>query len=131
MLAYSVGLVVFALSRDVVVSFVAIAVMGFLDSISTITRHSVMQLASPAHLRGRVMANMGTVTRGTTPLSQLQSGILAGVFGAPLALGAAAAIVAIAASVTGRTNVQLWRFSREEAQAAEPDVAEPEVAEPA
>lgn len=131
MLAYSVGLVVFALSRDVVVSFVAIAVMGFLDSISTITRHSVMQLASPAHLRGRVMANMGTVTRGTTPLSQLQSGVLSGIFGAPLALGAAAVIVAVAASVTGRTNRQLWRFSREEAQVAEPDVAEPEVAEPA
>jgi len=131
MLAYSVGLVVFALSRDVVLSFVAIAVMGFLDSISTITRHSVMQLASPAHLRGRVMANMGTVTRGTTPLSQLQSGVLSGLFGAPLALGAAAAIVAVAAAVTGRTNRQLWRFSREEAQVTEPEVAEPEVAEPA
>lgn len=119
MLLYSAVLIVLALSQNFVLSFAAIAAAGFLDSISTVTRHSVMQLASPGHLRGRVMANMGTITRGTTPLSQLQSGFLSAAVGGPLALVAGAVVIAIAASLTGRLNGDLWRFSREEYQLAD------------
>jgi MFS family permease len=120
MLTYCAFLLVFAASREFLVTYAAIAVMGFLDSISTVTRHSVMQLASPAHLRGRVMANMGTITRGTTPLSQLQSGLLSGVIGGPLALAVAAGILFVAATVTARTNTELWQFSRVEPELGEP-----------
>jgi MFS family permease len=114
MLAYAAALLVFAVSGNFLLSFGAIAAMGLLDSLSTVTRHSVMQLASPSHLRGRVMGNMGTVTRGTTPLAQLESGVVSGALGGPLALVAAAGVLAVAATYMGRTNQALWEFSRDE-----------------
>jgi len=54
---------------------------------------------------------MGLIGRGIGPLAETQSGALAGVIGAPWAIGMAAAIVAAAAAVTTRTNKALWTFS--------------------
>lgn len=113
MLGYAAALVVFAISRNYVLSFAAIAATGLLDSLSTVTRHSVMQMATPGRMRGRVMANMGTVTRGTSTLAQTQSGVLAGALGAPLAVLTTAAALALSAGLTARTNPTLWRFRRD------------------
>jgi len=114
MLAYAVALFILAASTIYVLSFAAIAAMGLLDSLSTVTRHSVMQLATPGHIRGRVMANMGTVTRGTGPTAELLSGLLSGLAGGAVALVAAATTLVAAAGITARTNRTLWRFSRDD-----------------
>jgi MFS family permease len=114
MLSYVVALLGLAFSTVYPLSFLAIAAMGLLDSLSTVTRHSVMQLASPAEMRGRVMANMGTVTRATTPTSELLSGALSGLFGARIALLIGAGTLVTAASLTARTNPELMRFSRDD-----------------
>jgi hypothetical protein len=67
-----------------------------------------MQLAAPGHMRGRVMANMRTVTGGIGPLAQAQSGFLASVIGGPLAIAVAGAALALSATVVGRTSPELW-----------------------
>lgn len=113
--AYAAALVAFAVSREYTLSFAALALSGLWDALMTVTRHSVLQLAAPGHMRGRVMANMRTVTGGVGPLAQTQSGILADAIGPPLAVVAAAAALAIAAGVTARANPALWSFSRDEA----------------
>jgi outer membrane lipoprotein SlyB len=65
-------------------------------------------------MRGRIMANMRTVTGGIGPLAQAQSGFLAGAIGGSLATLTAAVALAIAAATLGRTNRQLWQFSRDD-----------------
>lgn len=109
--AYAAALVVFALSRDYATSILALALLGSLDLLITVTRNSIMQLAAPSHMRGRVMANMGTITRGVGPLAETQSGLVAGITGAPLAIIGAAVALATAAAITVRANPALWRFS--------------------
>jgi MFS family permease len=109
---YAAALVLFALSTEYVVSFLLLAATGLLDTLITVTRLSVAQLAAPPHMRGRVMANMRMVTGGIGPLSQTQSGLVAGAIGAPLALIGAAAALSSAAVVTARANVALWTFDR-------------------
>jgi MFS family permease len=109
--AYAAALVLLALSRDYTTSILALALLGSLDLLITVTRNSIMQLAAPSHMRGRVMANMGTITRGVGPLAETQSGLVAGITGAPLAIIGAAVALATAAAITVRGNPTLWRFS--------------------
>jgi Transmembrane secretion effector len=120
MLAYAVALVALAAARNFALAFALLAVIGIFDALSTVARHSISQLVAPAELRGRVMANMGVVTRGIGPLAQTQSGALAGLIGAPLAVVVAAVGVAGATAYTARNNPALWRFRHD---AAPPDVS--------
>lgn len=111
-LAYAVAAVAIAFSPTYALTFALLAAIGLLDSLATVLRHSVMQLAAPPHMRGRVMANMGTVTRGTSPLAETQSGLLAGALGPRVAILIAAGVVAAAAAVTGYRNGALMAFMR-------------------
>jgi MFS family permease len=111
-LGYAATLVAFAVSHDYLLSIGILAVSGLLDVLTTVNRLSIMQLAAPARMRGRIMANMRTVTGGIGPLAQAQSGILAGAIGGSLATLTAAVALAVAAATLGRTNRQLWEFSR-------------------
>jgi MFS family permease len=116
-LAYAATLVGFALSRSFELAFVTLAISGFFDSVISVTRSSVLQLAAPLGMRGRVMANLGTVTRGLGPLGQTQSGVLAGAFGGPAAVFGSALVLAVNAVLTVRGNPALWRFSRSDPDA--------------
>jgi transmembrane secretion effector len=107
-LAYAAALVTFAVSGSFGLSLAILAVTGLLDVLTTVTRLSIMQLAAPGHMRGRVMANMRTVTGGIGPLAQAQSGFLASLIGGPLAIAVAGAALALSATVVGRTSPELW-----------------------
>jgi hypothetical protein len=109
--AYAAMLAFVAFASSYPVMFVALAVIGTLDVIVSITRNSILQLAAPEHMRGRVMANMGLVTRGIGPFAETQSGTLAGLMGAQLAVLTAAVALGAGAALTARFNRALWRFS--------------------
>lgn len=110
-LVYSVVLAVVAVSSNYAVTLVSLTVVGALEVLVTVTRNSLMQLAAPEHMRGRVMANMGTITRGIGPLAETQSGTLASAIGPHLGVLAAAIAIGAAAAATARFNRTLWRFS--------------------
>jgi MFS family permease len=114
-LGYAAALVVFAFAGNYLLAFAALAATGLLDALQTVTRMSIMQLAAPGPMRGRVMANMGTVTRGIGPLAQTQSGVLAGLIGPPLAVVTAGVALAASALLTGRANRALWDFRHDDA----------------
>ncbi len=77
----------------------------------TVSRLSIAQLSAPPGMRGRVMANMATVSRGTGTLSQTQSGISAGLLGPAPAVVAAALALGVAAAATIRASPALWAFT--------------------
>jgi hypothetical protein len=110
-IAYSCVLVLFVLSPNYVFSLVVLACLGALEVLLTVTRSTMMQLAAPGHMRGRVMANMGTVTRGFGPLAETQSGVTATLLGPSLSVLVAAGVVGLAAGLTATFNRELWRFS--------------------
>ena len=112
-IAYAASLVLFAASRDYMLSFAALALLGLFDVLVSVTRMSVMQLIAPARMRGRVMGNVRMVSAASSQLSQTQSGVMAGAFGGPLAIVAAACALATAAAVTTRIHPALWHFSRD------------------
>lgn len=107
-------LLVVAASPVFGLTFIALGVTGYLDSVITVTRHSILQLAAPAEMRGRVMANMGTVTNGVGPLAQVQSGVLVGALGVPIAIVVSSGALLVATVVTARANAAMWAFRFDE-----------------
>ncbi|MBX3030251.1 MAG: MFS transporter [Chloroflexi bacterium] len=109
-LIYAAVMLVVAGSPLVVITCLALAATGLLDSLVTVVRHSVLQLAAPGDKRGRIMANMAVVSNGVAPLSQVQTGLLTSLLGPPLGIATAACALALTSGVVAFRNRTLWVF---------------------
>ncbi|WP_428908256.1 MFS transporter [Niallia sp. Krafla_26] len=79
---YGLATMVFALSTNLVLSLVALMVIGGSDVISMVIRSSLVQLQTPDELRGRVNAVNSLFTGTSFQLGEFESGMLAGFIGA-------------------------------------------------
>lgn len=85
--AFGVGALVFGFSTQVWLSMLALMAMGAGDSLSVFVRATVVQLASPEDMRGRVSAIHVLFVGCTNELGEFRAGLLASLFGAvPAAL---------------------------------------------
>ncbi|MFO1104981.1 MAG: MFS transporter [Amaricoccus sp.] len=81
-IVFGIGTVVFALSRSMPLSLVALAVMGAADVISVVIRVSLVQLQTPDEMRGRVGAVNFLFINASNQLGEFESGMTAALFGA-------------------------------------------------
>jgi len=75
-------IVVFGLSRNLWLSLAVLAVSGAADSISVIIRGSLLQLATPPEMRGRVSAVNSLFIGASNELGEFESGLTAQWLGA-------------------------------------------------
>jgi MFS family permease len=75
----SIGL--FALSRDVALSALALGLSGAFDSVSMVIRSAIVQLASPADMRGRISAVNSMFIGSSNEIGEFESGVAAKVLG--------------------------------------------------
>ena len=73
--------IVFGLSRDFALSLVALAVLGGSDMVSVYIRSTLVQLATPDHMRGRVSAVNRLFIGASNELGEFESGLTASLFG--------------------------------------------------
>lgn len=73
--------VVFALSRSMLLSFAALAVLGWSDMVSVVIRASLVQLETPDGMRGRVSAVNAVFIGTSNELGEFESGLTAAWFG--------------------------------------------------
>jgi MFS family permease len=73
--------VVFGLSRNAVLSMAALVLLGACDMISVIVRHTMVQLATPDEMRGRVSAVNMVFIGASNEVGQFESGLTAQWFG--------------------------------------------------
>jgi MFS family permease len=109
--AYAICVALLAVASTFLVGFLVLTAVGVFEAVVAVTRNSAMQLVAPGQLRGRVMANFGMITRGVSPLSQAQSGFLADIAGAPVAVLVAAVAIAINAAFYARRGQPVWTFA--------------------
>jgi MFS family permease len=69
--------IVFGLSRNVVVSLRALVLVGATDMISVVVRSTMIQLATPDEMRGRVSAVNMIFVGASNEFGQFESGITA------------------------------------------------------
>ena len=94
--AFGAATVVFALSKVMVVSVIALAILGGADMLSVFVRQTLVQITTPDHMRGRVAAVSGLFIGASNELGEFESGVAArflGPIGAAVFGGVGALIV--------------------------------------
>jgi hypothetical protein len=98
--AFGIGAIVFALSHHIALSMVALALMGAGDSLSVFVRATIVQLATPQDMRGRVSAIHVLFVGCTNELGEFRAGLFASLIGA--------APAAVAGGIGTLVIVALW-----------------------
>jgi MFS family permease len=106
---FGAAIVVFALSKHLILSLLALAVMGAADVVSVVIRFALVQLRTPAEMRGRVSAVNGMFTGTSNYLGEFRAGAVASAIGAaPTVLIGGCCVFAVAI-VWMFLFPQLWR----------------------
>lgn len=79
--AFGLATLVFALSRNMVLSIAALAALGAADMISVYVRQTLVQIVTPDHMRGRVSSVSGLFISGSNELGEFESGVAARLLG--------------------------------------------------
>ncbi|MEH1906863.1 MFS transporter [Nostoc sp.] len=78
---FGVVTIIFGLSRSFWLSMFMLILGGALDSISVVIRHTLVQIRTPDHLRGRVAAINSVFISASNELGGFESGLTAALFG--------------------------------------------------
>ena len=99
---FGAATVVFGLSRSIWVSMVALVIVGASDMVSVVVRSSILQLATPPEMRGRVSAVNWLFIGASNEFGEFESGVTAQWWGAVKAvvIGGVASMV-VTASAAG------------------------------
>ena len=96
-IVFGVATAVFAVSELLWLSLLSLLIMGAADTVSVVIRISLVQLATPDEMRGRVGAVNFLFINASNQLGQFESGITAALFGAmPAAVLGGLGTIAIA-----------------------------------
>lgn len=95
---FGVATVVFALSRSFALSVACLAVLGGADMVSVYVRQSLVQIATPDAMRGRVSAVSTLFIGASNELGEFESGVVARLLGpvGAVAFGGAGAVAVTA-----------------------------------
>lgn len=118
--AFGAAMVVFGLSRSVVLSFAALAVGGFVDMFSVNIRATMVALATPNELRGRVNAVEMVFISASNELGAFESGVAASLLGTVTAVVAGGCVTVALALSWARVFPAMARVDRLEDLRPEP-----------
>jgi MFS family permease len=77
---FGVATIVFGLSKNFWLSWAMLCLTGVLDNVSVVVRHTLIQLLTPDHMRGRVSAVNAIFIGSSNELGGLESGLVAHYF---------------------------------------------------
>lgn len=97
-IAFGFATIVFGLSKFLWLTALALAVAGGVDMISVYVRQSLIQLATPDAMRGRVAAVSFVFISASNELGDFEAGLMARIFG-PVSAVAIGGVAAVAASL--------------------------------
>ncbi len=106
--AYGFATVVFGLSRNYVLTFIALAAAGLADLISTVVRQIVRQMITPDAMRGRMTSVNMIFFMGGPQLGELEAGLVASLF-ASAAIGATVSVVSGGLATVLVVGLCAWR----------------------
>ncbi len=106
--AYGATTALFGLSRNAALTFAALLLVGLTDTVSTVIRQTIRQLATPDALRGRMTSVNMIFFLGGPQLGEMEAGVVASLF-ASAALGAAVAVASGGAATVLVAAVAAWR----------------------
>jgi MFS family permease len=85
-LIFGLATILFGMTASFVIAWLAMAVIGAADGVSTIIRNTIRQLQTPDYIRGRMTSVNQIFFQGGPQLGEIEAGVLAQLFGAPFAV---------------------------------------------
>ena len=122
---FGVATIVFGLSRSYALSLAMLGLIGALDTISVVIRHSLIQLLPGDHMRGRVSAVNQIFVGSSDQLGGVESGLTAAAFGPVISVvGGGIATILVVFGVALHWP-DLWRLGRLQDAKPEPPADAP------
>jgi predicted MFS family arabinose efflux permease len=78
--------VLFGATRVFLIAMLALILVGAADTVSTIIRNTIRQLATPDYIRGRMTSVNQIFFQGGPQLGEVEAGVVGQLFGAPIAV---------------------------------------------
>lgn len=108
--SYAVFTALFGASHIFLLSLLALAGVGFSDTVSTILRQTIRQLVTPDALRGRMTSVTMIFFMGGPQLGEVEAGVVARLFGAPVSVMSGGVAALICAALVGATARRLRQY---------------------
>ncbi len=106
-LFYTLGLILFGVSRWFALSFAIALLLGAVDSVGETLRMTIIQLLTPDELRGRVQGLVHVFVIGGPFMGHAQIGLMASAFGAPGAVMAGGCIGSLVVALMAKKIMRL------------------------
>ena len=84
--AFGLATILFGAARTVLLAMFALIIVGAADTVSTIIRNTIRQLATPDYIRGRMTSVNQIFFQGGPQLGEVEAGLAAQLLGAPFAV---------------------------------------------
>ncbi len=97
---FGVSILVFAFSKNFLLSLLALTWSGIFDGVSMIIRRSIVRLLSPDHMRGRISAVSWIFIGASNELGAFESGLLAHLIGAIPCVAVGGGITLLVVAIT-------------------------------
>lgn len=78
---FGLATILFAFSTNFYLSFFLLALTGAFDNVSVVIRHTILQLSTPDHMRGRVSAVNNIFIGSSNEIGAFESGVAANMMG--------------------------------------------------
>jgi MFS family permease len=101
---FGIATLVFGVSESFTLSLIALTIMGMADQISVVTRNTLVQLATPEGMRGRVSALHMLFVGTSNEFGEFRAGTMAAW------LGAVPAVLLGGAGILGVVSLWMWLF---------------------
>jgi MFS family permease len=83
---FGLATIAFGATRIFLIAMIALIVVGAADTVSTIIRNTIRQLATPDYIRGRMTSVNQIFFQGGPQLGEVEAGLAAQFLGAPFAV---------------------------------------------
>jgi MFS family permease len=107
---WGVAIVGFGFAPSVWLAVVCLAVAGAADMVSAVLRTSMLQLAAPEDMRGRMQGVFIVVVAGGPRLGDLRAGALASAAGVTVAMVSGGVVIVVAMAVVALVVPSFWLF---------------------
>ncbi len=84
--AFGLATIAFGAARIFILAMIALIIVGAADTVSTIIRNTIRQLATPDYIRGRMTSVNQIFFQGGPQLGEVEAGLVAQLLGAPFAV---------------------------------------------
>ncbi len=85
-IVFGLATILFGVSHIFALAWIALALTGAADGLSTIIRNTIRQLQTPDHIRGRMTSVNQIFFQGGPQLGEIEAGAVAQAFGVPFAI---------------------------------------------